>query len=480
VQKRNPPLSRAFLRGLRSVSEGGTPDHIPITKLSDFGKRLDHWSANCTIELKKELQSLPKDHPLHCPIGLFGPMGLGRLEVAHTRTLCWLLNPKAEHGFKNELLKAFLSKVDGHPAMPRSISCVDAERFYRNSDENDCGRTDIWIEGKWNGRKQWLTVIEAKVDASEGERQLDRYDKQIKPRRDSGWEIQKIFLTPKGIQPQGENDHWKTLSFGNLARAFLTRVSELRDKPGYDVFRLYVAGIFRDILGLRQNPYSLLAFLKNAEPVKPKKVSKVTYIEQSFGFYVKHWYTMQELCEDKNISEGVTPGMREMAGNVYDSACDQAAKLLGKCGEEVQQHFNRVNGTKAIQRSLTDSLKKYWQIELRLRPKYARKSKRLQWMTGVTVFADGDNAPSLYLWVWARGQHRRGLRQVAEELRELFRGRAKWSFPPAEWDVKAVPFHKIPLHVGDGYVIEEKELLRKLRVGLDAISRKVVEGLFEI
>jgi hypothetical protein len=269
-------MSSEFAADLRSVFDADASGEFTSEALNDFEKQLNEWSARCKAELKEHLRPVAKDSPLLCPIGLFGPMGLGRLETSHTHALSWLLNPKAEHGFGGQLIRALLGEIaPNRQRSSFSVREVVSERLCRSTKDADCGRTDIWIEGSWNTKSKpnkWVIVIEAKVDAREGEHQLSLYDQQLESYRARGYEVYGIFLTPTGIK--GSNSSWDKLSFQELARSFLATAPKLADKPGYDFFRLYVASVLTDISGIptgppAHNPYGLLSFLKGTRLLNP-------------------------------------------------------------------------------------------------------------------------------------------------------------------------------------------------------------------
>jgi hypothetical protein len=207
-------------------------------------------------------------------------MDYGRLEVAHTRALAWLLDPSNEHGFDNALVKSMLEKLDW-PGRRRAfcVRSVEAERFYKNSAEEDAGRTDVWLEGLWGdtqGGKPGLIVIEAKIDACEGEEQLRRYDTEIRRwlggRRIETDSVCRIFLTADGRKARTAED-WEALSFSKLAKAFCDAANSLRTKPGYHYLCLYIASVLKEILHLPIGKsdaerdcgrYKLLGFLEKS------------------------------------------------------------------------------------------------------------------------------------------------------------------------------------------------------------------------
>jgi hypothetical protein len=195
--------------------------------------------------MKRYFIGLPKNDPLRCPISLFGVMDYGRLETAHTRALAWLLNPGKEHGFKDSLLQALLS----HLFASGAISSVQVERI-RAEYANEDGRFDILVQGhsQRSGEKRdnWLLLIEAKIDADEGEDQLSRYETWIKDNCNER-EVFRVFLTPEGRLPETASEPWISMSFVQLACIFRKVYNQLTGQPGHAFLRYYLAGVFTDI-----------------------------------------------------------------------------------------------------------------------------------------------------------------------------------------------------------------------------------------
>lgn len=258
---------RKWADELKYVYEMDASEDLPRKYLKKLDRGLKAWSKHCNAELARELRKLPENHPVKCPFSLFGTMDYGRLEVAHTRTLAWLLDPQKEHGFGTVLLSALLRNCCKRQKLPR-VKKVEAERLYKQVDGEDTGRTDIWIEGFWENQP-WVLVIEAKIDSSESDHQLDRYNKEIRAEREK--QIDCLFLTPDGREAESGEQKWNALSFSALARVFCEATDKLATKPGYHFLRFYLAGILKDVLGLPvgdasrdYNQYKLLRFLKGS------------------------------------------------------------------------------------------------------------------------------------------------------------------------------------------------------------------------
>ena len=111
-------------------------------------------------------------------------------------------------------------------------------------------------------------MIEAKINAEEGEEQLSRYDNWLKQYFEST-EVHRIFLTPNGREPRTSSSKWHALSFVELASVF-GRVPGLQGTPGYHFLRYYLTGVLRDICGLPvpltsdcKNPYLAVDYLRS-------------------------------------------------------------------------------------------------------------------------------------------------------------------------------------------------------------------------
>ncbi|MFI5366206.1 MAG: PD-(D/E)XK nuclease family protein [Candidatus Binatia bacterium] len=146
---------------------------VSVTDLTSLAEDLKAWRSHHQQLLQQYLAQLPSDDPLLGPVSLFGAMDYGRLETAHTRALAWMLDDR-EHGFGFQLLNALLL----HLLEGRRIRLTRVDRV-ESEVRTDAGRIDVLAKGRWEemGKEvSWLLVIEAKIDAEEGEAQLSQYD----------------------------------------------------------------------------------------------------------------------------------------------------------------------------------------------------------------------------------------------------------------------------------------------------------------
>jgi len=269
-----------FLADLLAVCDAdGTKDQEK--NLSLLASRLSEWRDHNVEQMRKDLSSVPDDDPLRCPISLFGTLGLGRAETAHTSTLAWLLHSGQGHGLECQLLDAllgYLAKTNDHCGV--IVEEMVSEHRIAISGQA-LGRMDIFGQGRWtpaNGTpSSWLLAIEAKIDANEGDAQLTRYDKWIEAHRGNRT-VFRVFLTPDGRRPEGDiAEHWISMSFLDLVRVFRGPYLDLRGKPGFHFLRYYLTGILKDVCRWKlpveapescEDPYGFVEYLKTVRASK--------------------------------------------------------------------------------------------------------------------------------------------------------------------------------------------------------------------
>jgi hypothetical protein len=267
---RPPAVSPAFLSDLEKVF--GTLPALSDATLKFLADRFDKWRQETRERVRRCIAELSDDDPLKCPISLFRTMDYGRLETAHTRTLAWLLNSEAEHGFGTTLVAALLRCLSGKDCSAGlQIDRVQSEVLIDGV--GDKGRLDVLAEGTWEKGKpgDWVLVIEAKIDAGEGEDQLQKYEKWL-PSRAASHEVFRVFLTPDGRQPETGAEDWEPMAFLELVRIFRGIYGELRNRPGFHFLRFYLAGVLQDVCGFPRNvtgetpdPYAILSYLQTID-----------------------------------------------------------------------------------------------------------------------------------------------------------------------------------------------------------------------
>jgi hypothetical protein len=102
-------------------------------------------------------------------LNVWAAAGLGRKETRNTEVLAWWLDPRGSHGLGAAFLSPFLAHVLDQPPGENELS----KAFVRTELQphgDDADRIDIAID-----LPSFMVWIEAKIDAGEGHRQMQRY-----------------------------------------------------------------------------------------------------------------------------------------------------------------------------------------------------------------------------------------------------------------------------------------------------------------
>jgi hypothetical protein len=234
---RSPPFQKDFLadlRALHAVQEQGsehffvdlervcalhpgkvdgghayTPGRGPdLSELGPILSELRRRASHRALDAAK----LPENDPLRCPVSLFGTMDQGRMEKAHTQALTWLMAPNEGHGFGSSLLSAFLNAASaGHLVDGITVDEIAAEKpFSTGKGRKKVGFLDSFARGDYaspSGRRTWVLVIEAKIDAGLRDRQLDKIEEWVQ-REHAGADRLLVFLTSDGAVPEQHSRSW--------------------------------------------------------------------------------------------------------------------------------------------------------------------------------------------------------------------------------------------------------------------------------
>lgn len=180
-----------------------------------------------------QLQAAEAKHDrLHAPeFNVFRILRLGRREVlAHTPMLGELLNPHGHHGQDTLFLEAFFEEAAKHGLQPPRGPVSSAA--WRIRIEQFCGshgNIDLIISSPSLG---YLLVIENKIDAQEGHRQLERYHEWMETQHRLFSHRQLVFLTPTG---RAATTHagaaYVRLSYHEAVSAWLRSLDEKIEAP---------------------------------------------------------------------------------------------------------------------------------------------------------------------------------------------------------------------------------------------------------
>jgi hypothetical protein len=130
------------------------------------------------LDLLNDLEEFRQEKWFSEGLNIFDAVGLYRQEVKHSNFLAFLLSPQQNHGLKDSFLKRLIQKsaeklVVDPPISPLTIALADfsdamVSREWRN--------IDLFIESPSN---QFAFAIENKIDSTEGEKQLERYEATV-------------------------------------------------------------------------------------------------------------------------------------------------------------------------------------------------------------------------------------------------------------------------------------------------------------
>lgn len=209
-------------------------------------------------------------------------------------------------------------------------------------------------------------------------------------------------------------------------------------------------------------------------------------IGRAFGFYVKYWQEMEAFYEGKaSLGPSSTQDTSEMITKVGDCACEQAAKLLTKCGEEIVKHFSEILGCRAKITSRNSTRKNDWWIDVSLDPLGSGNTPKGCWSTGAIIGESSDDPdPAVILYIYASGRNGQGARQAEEDLAKLLgKERIRGRSAVTGCYVGTVWFGRVPLseRVSDKtFDIDEEELIKKVKGLLGTIRSEDVDELFKI
>jgi tRNA threonylcarbamoyladenosine modification (KEOPS) complex Pcc1 subunit len=175
-------------------------------------------------------------------ISMWKVAGLKREEVRTCSVLAWLLDRHEDHGQGDAFLRCFFDCM-GTAGFPISTEAID--KGYRTRVESSYNtsacehaespgkrkRMDIEINGP-----DLLLFIEAKIDTSEAEGQLEGYLNILRSRAGNrGWAL--VFLTPSGRSPKADSGTVQSkiaaVSWRSIATRFMRHIDQNMPKDSF-------------------------------------------------------------------------------------------------------------------------------------------------------------------------------------------------------------------------------------------------------
>lgn len=261
----------------------------------------------------KENKNYP--HPINMPVGLFDYLENGRLETAYTRTLAYLLDAKAPHGYGDKILKSLLNHYD-IDFEELDYSVYPEYRFKQYGKKFK--RFDVFVQGKMDNQP-FVIAIEAKTVSTEGKQQLANYDKYLE-KNFAGVNIIKIYLTIDEDTPSKAS--WRTLSWLDIIQILMPCIKENKDQFGYDFIRYYISSIYSQLYGHEAdylNVYQLLEddiLQKYAKDAANEDFSLGIFKQNPSAFSILYQYTPQE-CKFDESYENCTKQIKEEISKMF-------------------------------------------------------------------------------------------------------------------------------------------------------------------
>jgi hypothetical protein len=160
---------------------------------------------------------------LHNPrLNIWKELRIGRDEVENCRILSWFLNENAEHMQSNRFFKCLLRTISGKTGIPEEIA---QERYYLRREDwlSDNERVDIFIYGQ-----TFNLVIEAKIDASLGDLQLERYWREAQGKSKSK-NLYALFLTKDPVDISAPDHRFCCITWRDISKALSLFSGEKKD-----------------------------------------------------------------------------------------------------------------------------------------------------------------------------------------------------------------------------------------------------------
>lgn len=141
---------------------------------------------------------------------IFDVLGMARAEIRHSNVLSWLLDPRGTHGLGTLFLRTFLQSVvaAGGDAIRLLASDLDSFVVLR-----EYKHIDLLLVSR---ESKVVVAIENKVDSSEHDNQLARYEETVS-KDFADFHRTYVFLTPDGQEASREN--WHGVTYGDIHKA---------------------------------------------------------------------------------------------------------------------------------------------------------------------------------------------------------------------------------------------------------------------
>lgn len=169
---------------------------------------------------------------------VFRALGIETVEIRHSNTLAWLLDPTQSHGLADVFLRRILSNMvlEGHASVGVSAAQVELMEFGDVEVRREWRNIDVLVIDRTN---TLVLLIENKVGSGEGRGQLVRYRKIVSDEF-PGFRLVPVFLTLTGQASDDEEaTDFISYSYPQLL-AVLERVMEQRRRQLPDAVSVFM------------------------------------------------------------------------------------------------------------------------------------------------------------------------------------------------------------------------------------------------
>ena len=281
-------------------------------QLEDILEKLKKEAINAYHEIEKN-KSYP--HPINMPIGLFDYLENGRLETAYTRTLAYLMDAQAPHGYGDKILRNLLARYD--------INCENLDysvhpEFYFGQKN---GRFDVFIKGE-KDKQPFVVVIEAKTDSTEGKQQLKIYNEYLADKPG----VIKFYLTTDG--EKASSKEWKPISWLNIANILVDVILNNPKQVGYAFISYYISSIYSQLYDHKTDYLNIYQLLdENILQTYASKLNNESFEFETFKQYPSAIFTLYQYTEpesifDKSYEESVQK-LNENISNIFEKYKNQ-------------------------------------------------------------------------------------------------------------------------------------------------------------
>jgi hypothetical protein len=133
------------------------------------------------LDLITDLEQFSRETRFAYGLNIFEAAGIQRQELRHSNFLAFLLSPQQTHGLGDAFLKRLVQKALNNSSIelpPISALTVALADFSDALVSREWRNIDLLIESKNN---TFVFVIENKIDSSESEHQLSKYEATVTP-----------------------------------------------------------------------------------------------------------------------------------------------------------------------------------------------------------------------------------------------------------------------------------------------------------